>query len=406
MTAATGPLRLGVIADDYTGGTDVASALTRVGARVRLSFGAPQSLIAPGAADALVVALKTRHAPVERAVAESVMAATWLRRQGASRLYLKVCSTFDSTDEGNIGPVADALLDVVGGTVEIVAPASPEHGRTVYQGHLFVGSRLLSESPMRHHPLTPMNESDLVRILSPQTSRVVRLLPREIVSRGAAATTASVASAAADGVTHLIGDAIDDEDLRALAGVALDLPLTTGGAGLARLIAHVALGRRSPVERWEGLPDGPTVILAGSLSARTGEQVEAAAAAFPSFHLQRPEDVAGASEWLDEHMGTMPVLIHSWVAPENRSLGIPAFEASMARLARRAVERGARRIIVAGGETSGAVVEGLHVQGAEVLAEEDRGVPWLVSDADHRVALLLKSGNFGSRDMLVRAAHR
>ncbi|WP_406690785.1 four-carbon acid sugar kinase family protein [Saccharopolyspora sp. ID03-671] len=391
---------LGVIADDYTGGTDVAAALRRGGLRVVLHFGLPDERWAAPECDALVIALKTRTTEPDRAVEQSLRAQRLLAERGASRLYFKYCSTFDSTDEGNIGVVADALADATGEALTIVCPASPEHGRTVYQGHLFVGDRLLSESSMRHHPLTPMTDPDLVRVLGRQTARPVANLPLAVVRGGAEAVRLELDRLRANGIRHVVADAVIDEDLTALARACPDRRLLTGGAGLAGALG----GGTGAHAEGADLPGGPGIVLAGSCSTTTLTQVAGAREEMPSLRLRLGNEDE-AMTWLADH-ARQTVMIYASAPPEER--GGPgeaeAFEHALAALGRRAVELGYRRLVVAGGETSGAVVKALGVESVEVTAEADRGVPWCVSTGEPRIALLLKSGNFGGRDLLSRAA--
>jgi uncharacterized protein YgbK (DUF1537 family) len=416
MTA--GP-RLGCVADDYTGGTDVASALRREGLGTVLLFGPPRPGWSTVDADAVVVALKSRNLPPGDAVAVSLGAQRWLGEQGIGRLYFKYCSTFDSTDEGNIGPVADALLEAAGAAFTVVCPTSPEHGRTVHQGHLFVGDRLLSESSMRHHPLTPMTDSDLVRVLGRQTPHGVGLVPSQVVRQGSGAVAGAFGELAGRGVRFAVTDAVDDHDLAAVAAACRDLPVVTGavglvrllGAGLAPTLRGGAPGKGTGVGR---LPGGPALILAGSSSAATLEQVARARARYPAFRLDAaatpdPADLrAKAVDWMGRHLDRGTVLVYASAPPSERDRATPAaaraIELAMAELARVAVRRGVRRIVVAGGETSGAVVDGLGVDRVVVAREEDRGVPWVVTAGSAPLALLLKSGNFGRPDLLVRAA--
>jgi uncharacterized protein YgbK (DUF1537 family) len=416
--------RLGCVADDYTGGTDVASALRRQGLRTLLLFGPPRPDWAAADADAVVVALKSRNLPQAEAVAVSLTAQRWLREQGVGQLFFKYCSTFDSTDDGNIGPVTDALLEAAGSRFTVVCPASPEHGRTVHQGHLFVGDRLLSESSMCHHPLTPMTDPDLVRVLSRQTPHRVALVPSQVVRQGPAAVTAAFARLRGHGARFAVTDAITDDDLATIATAVRDLPVVTGAAGLVRLLG--ALAREAPTARraahrrgsvaGEGgrLPGGPVLILAGSSSAATLEQVARARERFPAYRLDPaatpdPGDLrAEAVAWLGRHLERGTVLVYASAPPWERDRAIPgaarAIELTMAELARAAVGRGVRRIVVAGGETSGAVVDGLGIDRVVVAREEDLGVPWVVTSGPAPLALLLKSGNFGRPDLLVRAA--
>ena len=409
--------RLGCVADDYTGGTDVASALRRQGLRTLLLFGPPRADWAAADANAVVVALKSRNLPPAEAVAVSLAAQRWLREQGIGRLFFKFCSTFDSTDDGNIGPVADALLEAAGSRFTVVCPTSPEHGRTVHQGHLFVGDRLLSESSMRHHPLTPMSDPDLVRVLSRQTPHRVGLVPSQVVRQGPAAVAAAFERLREHEVRFAVTDATTDDDLATIATAARDLPVVTGAAGLVRLLgARPRLGagtREAPADAGR-LPGEPVLILAGSSSAATLEQVARARERFPAYRLDPaatpdPGDLrAKAVDWMGRHLEGGTVLVYASAPPSERDRVIPgaarAIELTMAELARAAVGRGVRRIVVAGGETSGAVVDGLGIDRVVVAREEDLGVPWVVTSGPAPLALLLKSGNFGRPDLLVRAA--
>jgi uncharacterized protein YgbK (DUF1537 family) len=364
-------MMLGAIADDFTGATDLCSVLAREGMRVVQTIGVQRDLELPDV-DAVVVALKSRTAPVHEAVADSRAALGWLRELGAERCFFKVCSTFDSTPDGNIGPVADALLDELGADFAVVTPAYPANGRTVYKGYLFVGDVLLSESSMAHHPLTPMHDSNLVRVLQQQTSRRVGRLGE-------------------DGVTYAVADAIDHEALRELAAEYAHAPLLVGGAGLALGLPR-ALGCRTGANR-ATRPDGPAIVIAGSCSTATLEQVARMSERYPAY---RPDAYPGYD---GETM-----LVYSSAPPEERSdLPAGAIEAQLAEIARDAVSSGARRVVVAGGETSGAVVQALGVRALAVGDEIAPGVPWMTALGGAPLALALKSGNFGGPDFFFDA---
>ncbi|MEV4016915.1 3-oxo-tetronate kinase [Nonomuraea angiospora] len=398
-------LPLGCVADDYTGGTDVAAALRRSGLRTVLIFGIPGPATVLPDSDAVVVALKTRSIPAGEAVAASLAVQRWLRERGVRRLYVKYCSTFDSTDEGNIGPVADALTEAGGARLTVVCPAAPEHGRTVYQGHLFVGDRLLSESSMRHHPLTPMTDPDLVRVLGRQTPHRVALVAHETIRRGAGAVRAALDALQAQDVRYAVTDALDDRDLDVIARATAHLPVITGAAGLAGALVTARDEPGSPA--MPAIPQGPGVVLAGSCSAATLEQVALARRRMPSYRLRAEQDglVEEALGWLEANLAAEGrAMVYSSAPPEERSPGAAGLlEGALAAVAARAARLGARRIVVAGGETSGAVVNALGVTGAVVGAEADRGVPWLLTTGHPSLALLLKSGNFGRPDLLVTA---
>lgn len=420
---------IGCIADDYTGGTDVAAALRRAGLRVALVFGDPAAGQALPPCDAAVVALKIRTAPVETATKAVAAAHGWLASQDVGRFYYKYCSTFDSTPEGNIGPITDLLLELTGSQTSVICPASPVHGRTVYQGHLFVGDRLLSESPLSRHPLTPMTDPDLVRFLARQTSRGVGLVSWPEVVTGPAAVRAAVDRVAATGVSHVVTDAVTDVDLRTIASAMRDRSLLTGGAGLAEAwaeLVHDDLGNgASAPEGTDGRPapledrsEGDTLVLAGSCSTATLAQVAEARAAFPSHRLDpvlTPDPaqmLEAARAWLRAQSGDRPRIIYSSATQAEREAAVAAMgphtaehlEHVLGALAVDAAAAGTRRFVVAGGETSGAVVAALGVRQVLVEDELEAGVPWCTTPGSRPVRLLLKSGNFGSARLLVEAA--
>ncbi|HET9023704.1 MAG TPA: 3-oxo-tetronate kinase, partial [Burkholderiaceae bacterium] len=407
-------IALGCIADDFTGATDLANTLTKGGLRTVQVNGVPRAELPLPDADAVVVALKSRTAPAREAVDESLRALAWLRSRGADRFLFKVCSTFDSTDAGNIGPVADALLDALGGDLAVVCPAFPANGRSVYQGHLCVGSQLLSDSPMRDHPLTPMRDANLVRVLGRQTAHRVGLLPHAFVRLGAEAVHAALERLRSDGVRYAVADATDDEDLLVLAQGARDLPLLVGGSGIALGLPENARARRAAPSRDRAEADvprgGPALVLAGSCSQATRGQVDWFARVRPTRRLDAAALVAGsgeldaATQWLHEHVARGPCLIYSSAAPadvqalqdalgaDGRARAAEAIEAAFAHLARQAIAAGVRRLVVAGGETSGAVVQALGIEALAIGAEIDPGVPWTATPGAAPLALALKSG--------------
>lgn len=415
-------LRIGCVADDFTGGTDVAAAFRRAGLRTALVFSVPDATTAlPADCDAAVIALKSRAAPPACAAADSLAAHHWLRAKGARQTYAKYCSTFDSTPEGNIGPVTDALTDATGAAVTLHCPASPPNGRTVYQGHLFVHDRLLSESPLRHHPLNPMTDPDLVRLLTAQTPHRVALLDWATVRRGADAVRARLDALGRDGVRHVVADALTDDDLAVLGRAARHLPVVAGAAGLAE-----GLGRTRPpggTTPDRPLPEGPAAVLAGSCSARTLEQIaHFRATGLPAHRLDVLAAAAGhdilgeALTWYDTQDPAVPVLIHASAPPGDLAtvharLGAAesaaAAEELLGALAVHLTHRGVRRLLVAGGETSGAVTTALAVRSVLVHDETDPGVPWTSTTTPSGVplALMLKSGNFGAPDLFTRALH-
>ncbi len=414
---------LGVIADDFTGATDIAGMLVKGGMRTIQTIGVPTKGAIPDDVDAVVVALKSRSIPAEDAVALSLDALTALQAAGCVRFFFKYCSTFDSTDAGNIGPVGDALLDALGAKQAIYCPAFPENGRTIFFGHLFVGNVLLSDSHMRHHPLTPMTDASLVRVLQRQTKHKVGLAPLGQVQAGSAALRSALDALAADGVRHVVVDAVADNDLGIIGEAVGDEALVTGGSGVALGLpaAYRRRGLLAHKSNADSLPaaGGAAAVLAGSCSAATLGQI----AAFEGPHLAldtdaicRGEDVAGkALAWATEKLGNGPVLLSASDTPEavkalQGKHGVErssqAIEKTMAALARGLVGAGVGRLVVAGGETSGAVVSALDVTALRIGPEIDPGVPWTASVGPKPLLLALKSGNFGAPDFFTKAFRR
>jgi uncharacterized protein YgbK (DUF1537 family) len=399
-------MRLGCIADDLTGATDLGVTLAREGLSVVQVNGVPAAGLAAPAADAVVVALKSRTNPPAEAVEWSLQALAWLRRARAGHIYFKVCSTFDSTPRGNIGPVADALLAALGADFALVTPAYPRNQRTVYLGNLFVGSAPLAESGMREHPLTPMTDSSLVRVLGTQTRGRVGLVDFSAVEAGAAAVRARCAALRADGCRYAIVDAIRDEHLVAAGEACAAMPFAVGGAGLAMGIAR-ALAQGAKRSAGTVLPavGGAAAILSGSCSEATLAQVAAARARYPSLHLDPARlDVDAALAWAKPRLGAGPVLIYTSAPPAQRSTGCAdAIEQAFRGLARGLAAAGVRRFVVAGGETSGAVAEALGVRALAIGPEIAPGVPWTAALGGEPMLLALKSGNFGGPDFFSRA---
>ena len=475
---------LGAIADDFTGATDLAGMLVKQGLRTVQVIGVPQ---AQGLAswthevDAVVVALKTRTAPVDQAVADSRAALAWLQAQGCTRFVSKVCSTFDSTPAGNIGPIAEALMDDLGTELALVCPAFPANSRTVYQGHLFVGDALLSETGMREHPLTPMTDANLVRVLQGQSRRRVALLAWPVVAQGPAAVAQALAKLSEQGGGFVIADAISDTDLLTLGLGCRDWPLTVAGSGMAiglaaqlRAAGSIPHGSVYPLSDRPGAGDesgdqidqqssdfpvnfplirGPALVIAGSCSIATQAQVERMRAHHPAWRID-PEQahrapdalVLAVVQWASAQLGDVPILVYSTASAEevraaraardlraSRETGaVPgaavvgsveeAIEGVLARITQALVALGVRRLIIAGGETSGAVVRALGVRALRIGPEISPGVPWTATldtaddepnpanqshQAHHpTLALALKSGNFGDPDFFLNAWSR
>jgi uncharacterized protein YgbK (DUF1537 family) len=409
-------LRLGCIADDFTGATDLANNLVRAGAQVVQTIGVPREPVA--AVDAVVVALKSRTIPAADAVAQSLAALQWLQAQGCGQFYFKVCSTFDSTPAGNIGPVADALLAALGADFCCVTPAFPENARTVYQGHLFVGDVLLSDSGMRQHPLTPMTDANLVRVLQAQTPGRVGLLEHAQVRAGSEAVRQRIAALRAQGTRYAIVDAITDDDLLALGRALHDAPLVVAGSGVA--IGLPQNHGLAPSARAATLPParGLRAIVSGSCSSATQQQVaEFIAGGGAAFAIDALQLRAGANavldaalRWAQPRLAAGPVLVYSTadarqVAATQQELGVQQagalVEQALASIADALVAAGVRQLVVAGGETSGAVVQALGVQQMRIGPQIDPGVPWCFARAtrvDADLHLALKSGNFGAPD--------
>ncbi len=414
-------LLLGAIADDLTGATDLANTLVRRGMRTVQLIGVPTRAV-PGAVDAVVVALKTRTTPAAEAVAQSVAALRWLIAADARQFFFKYCSTFDSTDAGNIGPVADALLDALGADFTVFCPAFPENGRTIYRGYLFIGDGLLSESGMRDHPLTPMRDPNLRRVLSRQTRNKVGLVPLATVSRGVEAVRADFVRLRQEGCRHAILDAVTDEDLVVLGAALADCRLVTGGSGIAlglpENFRHAGLLRRE--QRADRLPPtpGPAAVISGSCSTATLAQVAFMRRKSNVFDVDPLALAAGeaivarALDWAAPLIGDKPLLVSASADPDHvraaqdrigRECAGTLVEAALAEIAQGLVRRGVRRFVVAGGETAGAVVKALGVTELRIGPQIDPGVPWTATPDDPRLALALKSGNFGAEDFFLRA---
>ncbi len=415
---------LGCIADDFTGATDLANNLVRAGMRTVQLIGVPEQTATVPDVDAIVIALKSRTNPAAEAVEMSVAGLDWLRAAGCTRFNFKYCSTFDSTDEGNIGPVADALLDRLESDFTIACPAFPETGRTIFKGHLFVGDQLLSDTHMRHHPLTPMADSNLVSVLARQTRRPVGLIQHRDIAGGPAAIFERMSALRAEGHGYAIVDAIDDDQLHVIGDVIADLALVTGGSGIAIGLppAYRRRGMLVEVPGADAVPPiaGRAAVLAGSCSAATLGQIAEWRRDRPAFAIDPlamadgQDVVAQALAFARTRIGTEPVLIYASAPPESvsavqkrlgRAEAGDMVERAMATIARALVDEDqVRRLIVAGGETSGAVVSALGITGLHIGRQIDPGVPGTVTlDPERPLALALKSGNFGAVDFFEKA---
>ncbi|MCE7030625.1 3-oxo-tetronate kinase [Jiella avicenniae] len=409
---------LGCIGDDFTGSSDLANTLAKGGMRVVQYSGVPDAPADPSV-EAGVVALKSRTVPVDKAVSASLKACDWLIEQGCRQFVFKYCSTFDSTPEGNIGPVIDALMERLGAAVTIVCPAFPATGRSIYQGHLFVKDKLLSESGMENHPLTPMTDADLRRWLKPQTKQGVGHVGAAAVFEGPEAIAAGLRREMDAGRPIVVVDAIRDADLFAIGKAAKDMKLVTGGSGIAlglpaNLIDPATLKeRRTP---WHG-DGGLAAILSGSCSTMTRAQVERYRADHPSLEIDADKLIAGelepeeVADWASSAASKAAPLIYSSAEPDRvraaqerhgKERVATAIEGFFAEIARELTGAGISRLVVAGGETSGAVVEGLGLSALEIGPEIAPGVPALKA-SDRPLWLTLKSGNFGAEDFFAEA---
>ncbi len=425
---------LGCIADDFTGATDLANNLVRSGMRTVQTIGVPSPPANGDAAsvdaDAIVVALKSRTMAPDQAVAHSLEALRWLQAQGVQQIYFKYCSTFDSTPQGNIGPVTDALLDALHGPGQgftIVCPAFPENHRTVFKGHLFVGDVLLSDSGMRNHPLTPMTDANLVRVMQAQTQRRVALVGHDVVAQGSDAVARRIAALRQEGFGVAVVDAVSRENLMTI-GRALDgMALVTAGSGIAVGLPQnwQLKGTLQPNMQTDTLPaaHGWQAVVSGSCSQATQAQVQHfKRLGLPSFAID-PLDLAAGTDvaaravaWARPQLARGPVLVYATAEPAavaavQTKLGAARagelVESALSRAAALLVEAGVRQLVVAGGETSGAVVQALGVQRMHIGPQIDPGVPWTSvqspASGGQTMHVALKSGNFGGSDFFVKA---
>jgi 3-dehydrotetronate 4-kinase len=412
---------LGCIADDFTGATDLANMLVRGGMRTIQTIGVPAAALEEEV-DAVVVALKSRTIPAPDAIAQSLAALTWLKKAGARQIYFKYCSTFDSTPKGNIGPVTDALMDALKTGFTIACPAFPEAGRTIYRGYLFVGDVLLSESGMKDHPLTPMTDANLVRVLQAQTRRKVGLIRYDTLAQGAGAVRKAASALRKEGVAVAIVDALAENDLHTIAEGCADLPLLTAGSGVGLGIAEYR-GRTGELRHAASAATLPRVIghaaiLSGSCSVATNAQVAHWKQSRPAFRIDPLRLAAGepvalrALGWALPQLPSTPVLIYATATSDDvktaqRELGPERagalVERALADIAMGLVKGGVCKLIVAGGETAGAVVGALGISALRIGPQIDPGVPWTESLDAAPLALALKSGNFGSTDFFAKA---
>lgn len=418
-------LLLGCIADDFTGATDLASNLVRHGMRVIQTIGLPTEPL-PENVDAVVIALKSRTIPSKDAVSQTLEALAWLKKQSVQQVYFKYCSTFDSTPDGNIGPVTDALMEALGTTFTIATPAFPENGRTVFKGHLFVGDVLLSESGMKDHPLTPMRDSHLVRVLQAQTKQRVGLIEYATVLQGSDAIVRRMQALKEEGVGIAVVDALRNDDLMTLGPALANMPLVTAGSGVA-----IGLPQNFGLvtsDKAASLPaaKGRKAIVSGSCSLATNGQVTdflrrggAGFAIDPMDIAQGKCVAADALAWAEKQDAGSPVLIYATARPEavqqvQERLGTvqagALVEDALSDIARGLVQQGVGQLIVAGGETSGACVQALEIRTLRIGTAIAPGVPWCHAatafSPTGSIHITLKSGNFGAEDFFSAAFDR
>ena len=416
-------IKLGCIADDFTGATDLANNLVRSGMRVVQTIGVPPGPLS-AEVDAVVVALKSRTIAPAEAIAQSLEALRWLQAQGAEQIYFEYCSTFDSTAQGNIGPVTEALMQALNTDFTIATPAFPDNGRTVFKGYLFVGDVLLNESGMQNHPLSPMTDANLVRVMQAQCTSKVGLIDHRAVAQGASAITQRIADLKAQGVRVAVVDAVSNDDLHRLGTALQGMPLVTAGSGVAiGLPANFGL---KPTPQASVLPpaSGLQAVVSGSCSQATNRQVaHFQKTGRPAFAIdplalarstrQGADVVEQALAWAAPHLASGPVLVYSTAEPDavkavQAQLGVEAagalVEHTIAAIARGLVAQGVHQLVVAGGETSGACVQALGIHQLQIGPQIDPGVPWCHAQTElAAVHLTLKSGNFGTDDFFTKA---
>ncbi len=415
-------IKLGCIADDFTGATDLANNLVQAGMRVLQAIGVPGQPLSTDV-DAVVIALKSRTTPSGEAIADSLAALQWLQAQGARQIYFKYCSTFDSTEEGNIGPVTEALMDALDTDFTIATPAFPDNKRTVFKGYLFVGDVLLHESGMQNHPLTPMTDPNLIRVMQSQCTRKVGLIDYSVVQQGALAVQRQMDLMRSQGVGIAIVDALSNQDLINIGPALRHLPLLTAGSGVAiGLPQNFGIAPSSQASALPA-PRGARAIVSGSCSVATNAQVAAFIKAGHAAFALDPEEVAAGSDVVGRILAQAlpllqngPVLVYSTAASAavkavQASLGVAAagalVENALASIARGLVEGGVGQLIVAGGETSGACVQALGISQLQIGSQIDPGVPWCHAHTtvhgNDGIHIALKSGNFGTEDFFEKA---
>ena len=413
-------IELGVIADDFTGATDIASILVKERINTVQIIGVPEKNTSFANAQAVVVALKSRSISPNEAVKQSLDTLNWLKRHNAKQIIFKYCSTFDSTKQGNIGPVADALIDKLNSPITIICPAFPDNNRTIYMGHLFVGTVLLSESPLKDHPLNPMQDSNLIRLMESQSKHKVALIQLNELRKGPQLVQELISKFSKQGYRYVVVDAVTNEDLVILGTVVSKHPLVTGGSGIGYGLSRQLKPKHQVVKKELGKinASGRSLILVGSCSEKTHLQLECVINQWPTRKLEIENIIKDKKskheliEWAKKQPKNQPVVIYS----STRNEGNPdaqklykiqnvgrLIETEFGNIAKKLVKSGFRKLIVAGGETSGAVVSALKIKKLRIGQEISSGIPWTETLTNPKLALALKSGNFGEQDFFVKA---
>lgn len=407
---------LGVIADDFTGASDIASFLVENGLKTIQMNGVPDYIL-QSEVDAIVISLKSRSNPVEEAISQSLQALDWLQQNGCKQFYFKYCSTFDSTEKGNIGPVTDALLDALQDNFTMICPALPVNGRTIFNGYLFVGNVLLNESGMQNHPITPMKDANLVRLMDKQAQGKTGLVSYADLMKGCEFVKSRFAELKQQGFRYAVVDSVDNSQLAVLAEAIADFKLVTGGSGLAAYIAARLSGGKQGDNAL--LPSkAKTVVLSGSCSVMTNKQVAKYAEKAPHFYLDVAQSVANPTyvdelaQWVIANLDhALAPMVYATVSPEKlKQIQVEfgadkashAIENTFAQLAQKLKAAGVVNFITAGGETSSIVVQQLGFTGFHIGKQIAPGVPWLKA-LDDNIFLALKSGNFGTEDFFAFA---
>lgn len=411
--------KLGVIADDFTGATDIASFMVNAGWKVVLFNGVPNEAYTEGSVDAIVIALKSRSIPVSEAVSQSLAASDWLAAQGCQRQFFKYCSTFDSTVKGNIGPVTDALMQRLKVQTTVLCPAVPDNGRTIVYGHLFVKGVLLSESGMQHHPVTPMTQSSIKVLMDAQSKGRSGNVYLDTMKNQPASISDQLTQLRSDKISYVIFDVLDNQDLITIAHATADYTLVTGGAGLGWAIAKIdKQNKAAGSEPLKIEAEGHSVVLSGSCSTMTNQQVGFYQQRASSLALDVEKIIQGGdylqkvANWVVGHAGeSLAPLVYATQPPQvietiqkqyGAELVSGKIEKFFADLANHLSENGFNKFIVAGGETSGAVTQGLNIQGMIIGNSVAPGVPW-TKVLDQKKWVILKSGNFGNHDFFLKA---